>query len=77
MSITALAAALPLVGSLAPLAGQALNAVTQLAKTVGDMANSQNRRGGQIANADTHSNHHAMNYSQPNSASKTYNVNFS
>lgn len=77
MSITALAAAIPLVGALAPLAGQAMNAVTSLAQTLGNMANSQSQRGGQIANADTHSNHHAMNYSQPNSGNKTYNVNFS
>ncbi|NWA83457.1 MULTISPECIES: hypothetical protein [unclassified Pseudomonas] len=77
MSITALAAAIPLVGALAPLAGQAMNAVTQLAKTVGDLANSQSQRGGQIANADTHSNHHAMNYSQPNAGSKSVNVNIS
>ena len=77
MSITALAAAIPLVGALAPLAGQAMNAVTSLAQSLGNMANSQSQRGGQIANADTHSNHHSMNYSQPSSGNKSVSVNIS
>ncbi|WP_256262098.1 hypothetical protein [Pseudomonas costantinii] len=87
MSIGALASALPMVGDLAkaalPVAGEALKAVTEIAKTIGQLVQAQSGgKGGdagqnKIAHEDTHNHNKPVDFENGNAASSNVNINFS